>query len=112
MFELNKLLVTLGIIVGTSNTNVDMNFYRQKLSTEISNEQKYLSELKTVDYQKMWTEVSVDDKAKKTVESSKLHEREIMAKGRLKETRQKIKVLKSIIEKDSLDRIIPTEVNL
>jgi hypothetical protein len=112
MLELNKILIALGLIAGTANPGVDMNFYRQKLSVEISNEQKYLIELKSVEYSNMWADVSVDDKAKKSLEKAKLHEREIMAKGRLKETRLKIKVLKDIIQKDSLDKIKAEEVQL
>jgi hypothetical protein len=110
MFDLNKLLVVLGLAAGTANMGVDINFYTQKLTTETSNEQKYLIELKAVEYLNMWTEVSVDDKAKKTLEKAKLHKREIMAKGRLKETRLKIKVLKDIIGRDSLEKAKAEEV--
>lgn len=111
MFELNKLLVALGLVAGTANMGVDMNFYTQKLTTEISNEQKYLVELKAVEYLNMWTDVSVDDKARKSMEKAKLHEREIMARGRLKETRLKIKVLKDIIGRDSLEKAKAEEVH-
>lgn len=105
MFELKQLLIALGLTATTTSPSINIDYYKNQLKTELSSEQKYLVELKAVEYRQMWVEVSEDDDMKKKGEKAKLHEREIMAKGRLMETRKKIKVLKYIIEQDSISKL-------
>lgn len=112
MYELKQLLIALGLAAAPTTATVNIDYYKNQLKTELTSEQNYLVELKAVEYRQMWVEVSVDDEGKKKLEKAKLHESEIMAKGRLMETRKKIKVLQYIIEKDSISKIKPATSEL
>jgi hypothetical protein len=112
MYELKQLLIVLGLSAAPTAATVNIDFYKNQLKTEVTNEQNYQVELKAVEYKQMWVEVSVDDEGRKKLEKNKLHESEIMAKGRLMETRKKIKVLKYIIEQDSISKIKPVTSEL
>ncbi len=112
MYELKQLLIALGLAAAPTVATVDMSFYKNQLKTEETNEQNYLTELKAVEYRQMWVDVSVDDEMKKKLEKGKLREREVLAKGKLMETKKKIKVLKSIIEQDSISKIPSTSSEL
>jgi hypothetical protein len=112
MYELKQLLIVLGLSAAPTAATVNIGFYKDQLKTEIIKEQNYQVELKAVEYKQMWVEVSVDDEGRKKVEKIKLHESEVMAKGRLMETKKKIKVLKYIIEQDSIREVKPATSEL
>jgi hypothetical protein len=86
----------------------DMAFYRQKLGSELGMEQKLQTEIKALEYRKMWDDVNKTEstdfasswlKDKKTGDKLDKHKKDLIT------TKKKIKVLKQIIEKDSLERI-------
>ena len=56
MLDLKELLIMLGLAVGGPMPNQDMTFYRQKLSNEIVMEHKLQTEIKALEYRKMWDE--------------------------------------------------------
>ena len=97
----------LGLAVGGPTPNQDMMFYRQKLNSELMMEHKLKDEIKTLEYKKMWDDVNVDDPANKWVKNNKTDSRLGKAKTDLSLTKKKIKVLKQIVEKDSLDKVVP-----
>lgn len=111
MLDLKELLVILGLAVNTSPVpNQEMIFYRQKLSAEMMIEQKLKSEIKSLEYKKMWEDVNTTEKtdfASKWLKDKKSEDKLTKAKTDLSLTKKKIKVLKQIIEKDSLDRLPP-----
>jgi hypothetical protein len=112
MLDLKELLIMLGLAVGGPSPNQDMTFYRQKLSNELILEYKLKSEIKALEYKKMWEDVNADSKtdfASKWLKDKKSEDKLGKAKTDLTLTKKKIKVLKQIIEKDSLDKL-PTQI--
>lgn len=111
MFDLKELLFVLGITVGTTTgPNQEIIFYRQKLGEELMLEQKLKSDIKSLEYKKMWEDVNADEKAdfaSKWLKEKKSEDKLIKAKSDLTLTKKKIKVLKQIIEKDSIDKLPP-----
>jgi len=110
MLDLKELLIMLGLAVGGPSPNQDMTFYRQKLSNELILEYKLKSEIKALEYKKMWEDVNTDSKtdfASKWLKDKKSEDKLGKAKTDLNLTKKKIKVLKQIIEKDSLDKLPP-----
>jgi hypothetical protein len=108
MLDLKELLIMLGLAVGGPMPSQDMTFYRQKLGTELGMEQKLNAEIKALEYRKMWDDVNKTEstdfasswlKDKKTGDKLDKHKKDLIT------TKKKIKVLKQIIEKDSLERI-------
>jgi NDP-sugar pyrophosphorylase family protein len=108
MLDLKELLIMLGLAVGGPMPNQDMTFYRQKLSNEMIMEQKLQSEIKALEYRKMWDDVNKTEKTdfasnwlqeKKTGDKLDKHKKDLIT------TKKKIKVLKQIITKDSLEHI-------
>lgn len=111
MLDLKELLIVLGLAVGTpTGPNQEIIFYRQKLGEELMLEQKLKSEIKSLEYKKMWEDVNASEKAdfaSKWLKEKKSEDKLTKAKSDLTLTKKKIKVLKQIIEKDSLDRLPP-----
>ena len=110
MLDLKELLIILGLAVGGPMANQDMIFYRQKLSNELMLEQKLKSEIKALEYKKLWDDVNADsriDFASKWLKDKKSEDKLGKSKIDLLLTKKKIKVLKQIIEKDSLDKVEP-----
>ncbi len=110
MLDLKELLIVLGLAVGGPTPNQDMVFYRQKLGSELMLEQKLKSEIKSLEYKKMWEDANATEKtdfASKWLKDKKAEDKLTKAKSDLTLTRKKIKVLKQIIEKDSLDKVAP-----
>ena len=108
MLDLKELLIMLGLAVGGPMPSQDMAFYRQKLGSELGMEQKLQTEIKALEYRKMWDDVNKTEstdfasswlKDKKTGDKLDKHKKDLIT------TKKKIKVLKQIIEKDSLERI-------
>jgi hypothetical protein len=108
MLDLKELLIMLGLAVGGPMPNQDMVFYRQKLGAELGMEQKLNAEIKALEYRKMWDDVNKTEKTdfasnwlqeKKTSDKLDKHKKDLIT------TKKKIKVLKQIIEKDSLERV-------
>lgn len=108
MLDIKELLIMLGLAVGGPMPNQDMTFYRQKLSNEMIMEQKLQSEIKALEYRKMWDDVNKTEKTdfasswlkdKKTGDKLDKHKKDLIT------TKKKIKVLKQIIEKDSLEHV-------
>jgi hypothetical protein len=86
----------------------DMTFYRQKLGTELGMEQKLNAEIKALEYRKIWDEANKTEKtdfAASWFKEKKTDDKLIQHKKDLTQTKKKIKALKQIIEKDSLERI-------
>jgi hypothetical protein len=111
MLDIKELLIILGLAVNTTPVpNQEMVFYRQKLSIELTIEQKLKSEIKSLEYKKMWDDANMTDKTDfvdKFFKEKKSEDKLTKAKTELTLTKKKIKVLKQIIEKDSLDRLPP-----
>ena len=108
MLDLKELLIMLGLAVGGPMPNQDMTFYRQKLSNEIVMEHKLQSEIKALEYRKMWDDVNKTEKtdfASNWLQEKKTDDKLTKHKKDLITTKKKIKVLKQIIEKDSLEHI-------
>ena len=108
MLDLKELLIMLGLAVGGPMPNQDMTFYRQKLSNEIVMEHKLQSEIKALEYRKMWDDVNKTEKtdfASNWLQEKKTDDKLAKHKKDLITTKKKIKVLKQIIEKDSLEHI-------
>jgi hypothetical protein len=108
MFDVKELLISLGLLSNTIIGTQDMSFYRKKLITEISIEYKIQSELKQLEYKKIWEEAN-SEKPSTFVNKWLKEEKAIDKINKLKLQQQytfkKIKALKQIIEKDSLERI-------
>jgi hypothetical protein len=110
MLDLKELLIMLGLAVGGPSPNQDMVFYQQKLSNELMLEYKLKAEIKALEYKQMWEDVNADSKtdfASKWLKDKKSEDKLAKAKLDLTSTKKKIKVLKLIIEKDSLDKLPP-----
>jgi NDP-sugar pyrophosphorylase family protein len=108
MLDLKELLIMLGLAVGGPMPNQDMTFYRQKLSNEIVMEHKLQSEIKALEYRKMWDDVNKTEKtdfASNWLQEKKTDDKLTKHKKDLITTKKKITVLKQIIEKDSLEHI-------
>jgi hypothetical protein len=114
MLDLKELLIVLGLAVGGPTPNQDMVFYQQKLSNELILEHKLKSEIKALEYKKMWEDVNVPEKsdfASKWLKDKKSEDKLTKTKKDLLLTKKKIKVLKQILEKDSLDKL-PTQIQV
>ena len=108
MLDLKELLIMLGLAVGGPMPSQDMTFYRQKLSNEMIMEQKLQSEIKALEYRKMWDDVNKTEKtdfASSWLKEKKTDDKLSQHKKDLTQTKKKIKVLKQIIEKDSLEHV-------
>jgi hypothetical protein len=112
MLDLKELLIMLGLAVGGPSHSQDMTFYRQKLSNEMVLEQKLKEEIKALEYRKLWDDVNQKentDFAVRWFKDKKSEDKLGTSKKDLINTRKKIKVLKNILEKDSLDRV-PSQI--
>ncbi len=110
MNELKQILLALGLSVAGPTGIQDMSFYHEKLSTEMVTEQRLQSEIKSLEYKKMWEDVNEPenrDFAAKWLKDKKASDKLEKTKKELTLTKKKIKVLKQIIQKDSLDRLPP-----
>ena len=110
MLDIKELLIVLGLAVGGPVPNQEMIFYRQKLGSELMLEHKLKDEIKALEYKKMWEDVNATEKtdfASKWLKDKKAEDKLTKAKTDLALTKKKIKVLKQIIEKDSLDKLPP-----
>jgi hypothetical protein len=108
MLDLKELLIMLGLAVGGPMPNQDMIFYRQKLGTELGMEQKLNAEIKALEYRKMWDDANKTEKtdfASSWLKNKKTDDKLTQHKKDLITTKKKIKVLKQIIEKDSLEHV-------
>jgi hypothetical protein len=108
MLDLKELLVMLGLAVGGPMPSQDMTFYRQKLGTELGMEQKLNAEIKALEYRKIWDEANKTEKtdfAASWFKEKKTDDKLTQHKKDLTQTKKKIKALKQIIEKDSLERV-------
>jgi hypothetical protein len=108
MLDLKELLIMLGLAVGGPMPSQDMTFYRQKLGTELGMEQKLNAEIKALEYRKIWDEANKTEKtdfAASWFKEKKTDDKLIQHKKDLTQTKKKIKALKQIIEKDSLERV-------
>ena len=106
MFDLKELLLFLGLasspsIPGTS----DIMMYKQKLQSEIITERNTQTEIKSLEYKQIWEEANDDDPASRWLKGEKASDKIAKLKIQQTKTRKKIKALKQIIEKDSLERI-------
>lgn len=108
MWDIKELLIILGLAVGGPMPNQDMTFYRQKLSNEMIMEQKLQAEIKALEYRKLWDDVNKTEKtdfASNWLKDKKTDDKLAKHKKDLLQTKKKIKVLKQIIEKDSLEHV-------
>jgi hypothetical protein len=108
MFNIKELLIMLGLTVSGPMPNQNIVFYKQKLSSEVVIEQKLLSEIKALEYRKMWDDVNKTEKtdfAFNWLKNKKTDDKLTQYKKDLIQTKKKIKVLKQIIEKDSLEHV-------
>jgi len=108
MLDLKELLIMLGLAVGGPMPSQDMTFYRQKLGTELGMEQKLNAEIKALEYRKIWDEANKTEKtdfAASWFKEKKTDDKLIQHKKDITQTKKKIKALKQIIEKDSLERV-------
>lgn len=102
MLELQKLLVSLGLLAGNLGVGVDIPYYRQKLDSELITKQRYVQDLKGIEYQEMWNSIN-SDKYKKAIQVTTLKERKVYVLQKLALTEKKVTVLQTILKKDSID---------
>jgi hypothetical protein len=80
----------------------------KELGTELGMEQKLNAEIKALEYRKIWDEANKTEKtdfAASWFKEKKTDDKLIQHKKDLTQTKKKIKALKQIIEKDSLERV-------
>jgi NDP-sugar pyrophosphorylase family protein len=103
-----KVLIILGLTVGSSVSNQDMVFYKQKLNDEIMMEQKLQSEIESLEYRKMWDDANKTedtDFASSWWKDKKNNDKLDKNKKYIITVKKRIKVLKQIIITDSLKRV-------
>jgi len=105
MFDLKELLLFLGLASGPVSGTSDIMVYKQKLQAEIVTSHNIQNEIKALEYKQIWEEASDDDPASRWLKGEKASDKITKLKSQQVKTRKKIKALKQIIEKDSLERI-------
>jgi hypothetical protein len=110
MLDLKELLIILGLAAGGPGDLPTIDFYIHELRSQSMNEKKLKEEIKLLEFKKMYDDVDkknmdfvkkwdkVDTKTDKALSDKKI---------KLKDTREKIKILKQVIQKDSLDKLPP-----
>lgn len=108
MLDLKELLVILGLAAGGPGDLPTIDFYIHELRTQSMNEKKLKEEIKLLEFKKMYDDVDkknmdfvkkwdkIDTKTDKALSDKK---------NKLKDTKEKIKILKQVIQKDSIDRL-------
>ncbi len=105
MFDIKELLLFLGLISGPTATTSDIMMYKQKLQSELITERNIQTEIKSLEYKKIWEDANEEDFASRWVKGEKASDKITKLKSQQVKTHKKIKALKQIIEKDSLERI-------
>jgi hypothetical protein len=105
MFDLKELLLFLGLASGPVTGTSDILMYKQKLQSEIKTDHNIQTEIKSLEYKKIWEEANDEDFASRWLKGKKASDKINKLKTQQVKTRKKIKALKQIIEKDSLERI-------
>ncbi len=105
MFDIKELLLFLGLISGPTATTSDIMMYKQKLQSEIITDHNIQVEIKSLEYKKIWEDANEEDFASRWVKGERASDKINKLKTQQAKTRKKIKALKQIIEKDSLERI-------
>lgn len=115
MFELKELLVALGLMVSPTSDVSDILIYKQKLAQELTTEKQISVELKQLEYKRIWEEANETEKTdfvNKYFKEKKANDKIIDLKKKQTLNKKRIKALKLIIEKDSLDKLPIQSVNL
>ncbi len=107
---MKEILVLLGLVPVGNGDLPTIDFYRHELKTQSVNERNLKEEIKLLEFKKMY-----DDVDKKNMDFVKKWDKidtktdKILTdkKSELKDTQDKMKILKKIIQKDSLDRLPP-----
>lgn len=108
MFDLKELLVALGLMVGPTANVSDVLIYKQKLAQELTTEQQITSELKQLEYKRIWEEANTTEKTdfiKNYFKEKKASDKIADLKKKQTLNKKRIKALRLIIEKDSLDKL-------
>jgi len=105
MFDLKELLLLLGLASGPSAGTSDIMMYKQKLQSEIITDHNIQTEIKSLEYKKIWEDANDEDYVSRWLKGEKASDKINKLKSQQAKTRKKIKALKQIIEKDSLERI-------
>ena len=105
MFDIKEILVVLGLTLSPVVGSQDILFYKQKLKSEITQDKKIQAELKQLEFKKMWEDVNTSDFADRWLKGKKASDKIQKLKSQQEQSRNRIRVLKQIIEKDSLERI-------
>jgi hypothetical protein len=110
MLDIKDLLILLGLAAGGPGDLPTIDFYIHELRTQSMNEKKLKEEIKLLEFKKMYDDVDkknmdfvkkwdkIDTKTDKALSDKK---------NKLKDTKEKIKILKQVIQKDSIDRLPP-----
>ncbi len=107
---MKEILVLLGLVPVGNGDLPTIDFHRHELKTQSVNERNLKEEIKLLEFKKMY-----DDVDKKNMDFVKKWDKidtktdKILTdkKSELKDTQDKMKILKKIIQKDSLDRLPP-----
>ena len=105
MFDLKELLLLLGLASAPTVGTSDIMMYKQKLQSEIITDHNIQAEIKSLEYKKIWEDANDEDFASRWLKGEKANDKINKLKSQQAKTRKKIKALKQIIEKDSLERI-------
>ena len=105
MFDIKEILLFLGLASGPVTGTSDILMYKQKLQSEIKTDHNIQTEIKSLEYKKIWEEANDEDFASRWLKGEKASDKINKLKTQQAKTRKKIKALKQIIEKDSLERI-------
>ena len=105
MFDLKELLLFLGLASGPTTGTSDIMMYKQKLQSEIVTDHNIQTEIKSLEYKKIWEDANDEDYASRWLKGEKASDKINKLKTQQAKTRKKIKALKQIIEKDSLEHI-------
>jgi hypothetical protein len=112
MFDLKELLLFLGLATGPSSGTSDIMMYKQKLQSEIVIDYNIQTEIKSLEYKKIWEDANDEDPSSRWLKGEKASDKITKLKSQQAKTRKKIKALKQIIEKDSLERIPIDKISL
>ena len=112
MFDLKELLLFLGLASGPVSGTSDIMLYKQKLQAEIITNHNIQTEIKALEYKKIWEDANDEDPASRWLKGKKAGDKITKLKDQQSKTRKKIKALQQIIEKDSLERTNPLTVTL
>jgi hypothetical protein len=105
MFDIKEILLFLGLASGPVTGTSDILMYKQKLQSEIKTDHNIQTEIKSLEYKKIWEEANDEDFASRWLKGEKASDKINKLKTQQAKTHKKIKALKQIIEKDSLERI-------